>query len=460
MCNSSFYQTVSDFNPEDQAAVAGLKQLLQTIQTQQRAIAQAEEALTIATRTAAQDLQELPQAITFLTTNYEIFTEQQQQFSIASDYCTTPGVQQEINACFPAENIFAENLNILLNFSNSDFATYAIRLNPQIVETLQSMRSYRTLYQQYIQASAILIKLQTNRVAFEKLITDYTMSMLDLTGTTPELLQALSIANSVYSGYVSMLSQRRQFKTSTEAINLWKLYIGSLSASERTAQENTLAQIIIGLSLTETLSEPTLLPEQDTTYFENTTSWLQEVPEQYKPLQQDPAQAWHAYFSTQTVRENTLVTELKKRYDQTQHDLQVIEDLFRSTANTAEVQFMSADLSPELKIYIAQLTGNSSIINAALRQTILNYLLRKKENCEIDLLRQSADTAILRTSLARDFARIEELQSNYTRLCQEYESIAQTDPTAARLQEVAAQLNQLKYQLDQAEAALARKTKL
>jgi hypothetical protein len=103
-----------------------------------------------------------------------------------------------------------------------------------------------------------------------------------------------------------------------------------------------------------------------------------------------------------------------------------------------------------------QIVGNNVVYNPQCRQLIRNYLRRKMENIEIQLLQRDTDNQFAYNVLNREMEEITSLQSEYNDVWLEYEEAFRTN-NSTNLNRTLDRLNRLKAQIEEAELKFRRK---
>jgi hypothetical protein len=342
-------------------------------------------------------------ALDYLQEHGEEFTETQKLFNE-----TAQGLSAYRNEI---ESLFVESgyhLSIYKFMQLDDMAAQKVlsRVSPAAAEKLAALRRCAQDYQVMCRNVAALTPLFRDRQSYTELLTALAQSAPQYSGEVAQL----------YSGLVSAQGMYLQFAKVAE---IKQLNIISLDKDPQT-QETLAAQAALFAKFGFEIV-PENLAEIEEIYLET-----QNVGRNYQPYVSgtDVTELWESFFVERSrnrkSREEAQASldTARAAWEQADKDYEIMSGLFADYPAQG-VNVTGLAISPELKIYLNEVTGGADL-PPALRLRILEYLDRRRDNREIELLNSEADVKFVANILATDWQEIQNLQKTYDEAMQKY----------------------------------------
>jgi hypothetical protein len=280
------------------------------------------------------------------------------------------------------------------------------KVSPAAAEKLTALRRYGQDYQDIYRVIAALAPLFQDRQRYTELLTALAQSAPQYSGEVAQLYSGLVAAQGMYTQFARIKQQ------GDASILL-------LDMTPQSHQETLAAQAALFTKFG--LTVPENLAEIEEIYLET-----QNVGRSYQPYLPgtDMAKLWESFFversrSRKSREEAQASLDMARTaWEQADKDYEIMSGLFANYP-AQEVNVAGLAISPELKIYLNEVTGGASL-PPALRPRILEYLDRRRDNREIELLNNEADVEFAANILAADWGEIQNLQKTYDEAMQKY----------------------------------------
>jgi hypothetical protein len=304
------------------------------------------------------------------------------------------------------------------------------KVSPAAAEKLTALRRSGQDYQAVCRNIIALAPLFQDRQRYTELLTALAQSAPQYGGEVAQLYSALISAQGLYTQFAGV---KKQFdELNDQPYGILGLDITPPTQEIFVAQAALLARL--GLTAPENLDE-----------IVETIQEAQNVNQNYHPYVQDTdvAKLWESFFLERSrsrkaqEKAQAGLDAARAAWKQADKDYELVSGLFE-THPAQDIDISTADISPELKLYLNQLCGGNRIV-VGLRPRILEYLDRRRDNREIELLNNEADAEFAANILAADWQNIQKLQEVYDEAMQKY-LLGETKTTLEDLNEQRAEL--------------------
>lgn len=474
-CTEAFLR---DVNPEllDRDAIRSIISDLEQLNNLDRELEITRRDLDQAETIYHRDCERFTYIIDHIFSLYEELTEANKKLTEVLRKYEDPDQQTALNRELqtalgtPSDSIFSENLSTYLQMSEPEARRIESLVSTQQAEDLRTIYNFVRLYRSITIDAILMAKIQDNRTLFNEALSEYNQQFFALNGSASPEYRAFMLTNYFYSNYISR--ERRMNTMLNDFGEINNLLRGRVNNSSGPAtlgegQDDYSTMLHIGLNkgLYEGIQNyrPIESEEENQSvqaYFDQQWRYMANVIQRQNSVNQRSglADRWTIYFYN--LNRNRVQTvdlgDLETRYHRAEADLRLVERLFATHTEEERIDINIEDLSQEAKGYIMQIVGNNVVYNHECRELILNYLRRKMENLEIQIIQRRADNEFAYEVLNREMSDISSLQEEYNDVWLEYEEAFRTHNSDG-LRNALARLNDLKARLDAAELRFQRR---
>ncbi|MDR1322853.1 MAG: hypothetical protein LBK68_00265 [Candidatus Margulisbacteria bacterium] len=382
------------------------RECVQELQTLTARAAQLEQELAQAEYAAQTQTQTLREALDYLQKHGEEFAETQKLFEETAR--SLGEHKDEIQNIFADDNYYHWNIYRFMQLDDTAAQEALQKVSPAAAEKLTALRRSGQDYQLVCRSVSALAPLFQDRQRYTELLTALAQSAPQYSGEVAQLHSGLVSAQGMYAQFAG-IEQRGE-----------KYVLGlDLPMGPQQTQETLVAQIALFAKFD--LPVPKNLAEIEEIYQET-----QNVRQNYQPYTPgtDVAKLWEGFFVERSrsrkaqEKAQAGLDAARTAWEQADKDYEVMFNLFNANPEQ-EVNIAGLAISQELKLYLNGVTGGAGI-PLTLRPRILEYLDRRRDNREIELLNNEADTEFAANILAADWQEIKKLQEIYDEAMQKY----------------------------------------
>lgn len=407
--------------------------------------------------------------------NYEEMSKESEKISPLLQKYSDPLRQEELNANLQQAlgsgegSILSENLADYLGLSEIGARRVEKLLSKEQASDLRTLYDFVKLYRRICQDSILLAKVQQrNRQAFNEYLIEYNRQYYAINGSfAPEFL-AFMLSDYFYSSYLAQERNMGEMLGKFDEIN--QALKGRMSDKTKgvAAEENDPYAMAVNMALNKSIydglgggkelseaerEEAKEYYDQQWRLFGNILKTQRETGLRSGQLKD----GWNKYFEKLTKeKQSGKPTDLDQRYQRASSDLRNIEKLFAGRGIAERIDINIEDVSQEAKGYIMQLVGNNVVYNQQCRELILNYLSRKLENLEIQIIQRDTDEKFAYDLLQKEMEDLTALQDNYNDAWLTYEEAFRLNDTKLSNDSLT-KLNKLKAEIEEAELKFKRK---
>jgi hypothetical protein len=372
--------------------------------------AQVEQELTQAESAALIETETLRTALDYLQQHGEEFTETQKLFEETARSLSK--YRDEIKNMFKVYGGYHASIYQFMRLDDAQAQKALEKVSPAAAEKLTALRRSGQDYQMVCRNVAALAPLFQERQRYTELLTALAQSAPQYGGEVAQLYSGLVSAQGLYAQFAGIKKYVDELE-SNEQVGM--LILDSLPQTQEAMVAQGALFTRFGLAVPENLTE-----------IEETFQEAQNVNQNYHPYTPgtDVANLWESFF---VERSRSRKAQEKAQADldaartaaeQASKEYDLIARLFADNL-AQDIDISTADISPELKVYLNQLCGGNRIVSG-LRPRILEYLDRRRDNREIELLNNEADTEFAASILAADWQKIKDSQEIYDKSMQKY----------------------------------------
>ncbi|GBR72836.1 hypothetical protein NO1_0294, partial [Candidatus Termititenax aidoneus] len=407
-------------------AVLACREHVKELQKLAERAAQVEQALRQAESAAQTETQTLRETLDYLQKHGEEFAETQKLFAETAQSLSE--YRGEIEGLFETETGSGYHASIYQFMLLDAVRAREVleKVSPAAAEKLAALRRCGEDYQAMCRKITALTPLFQDRQRYTELLTALAQSAPQYGGEVAQLYSGLVSAQSMYAQFAEI----RKLGDDLPKIRL-------LDSGLQT-REASIAQAALftrfGLTVPENLAE-----------IEETFQEAQNVNQNYHPYtpSTDVSKLWESFFVERSrsrkaqEKAQASLDAARAAWEQADKDYELVSGLFAAYP-AQEVNISGLNISQELKLYLNGVTGGAGI-PPALRPRILEYLDRRRDNREIELLNNEADVDFAEKILTADWQEIQRSQEKYGEDMQKY-LVGETEITLENLTEQRAEL--------------------
>ncbi|MDR2431699.1 MAG: hypothetical protein LBD99_05555 [Candidatus Margulisbacteria bacterium] len=343
-------------------------------------------------------------------------------FDLSADKDLLAAYQSDLSARFSEEKYYTV-LHRYVLAGDAETENLENGLEAKTVEFMRAMRAYVQEYRGMLNAVLQVAPLfNSNEAAYKSLLEELALTAAFYGGEASLTFSALTKAQTwygftlkIYDGFISdydfsftapALEQIALAQGKELTLNDWEYYV-CISAIFRDSNFTLPAGVTSPEDIKAFANRQVDIAGQASNI---------NASHSYTAPEADLGNLWAQYFiehgQTQEKRDN--LEKKQAALAAARNDLAAVERLFEVNGLTAEIDIAEAGLSGGALDYLQSLYGRGKIrFSQAMRDRVLEYLTRKKNNLEIDLLNSEADLDFAENLLDNDWANIQQKQTEY-----------------------------------------------